>query len=486
MTILKFKDREHELSILKKALPVKKDIKYIVIFGRRRIGKTRLVQEFAKMMKNYELIYFYVDKKSLELLLRDFSEYLWSKGILPEGVIISNLEALLEFLADYAKKKKVIIVFDEFQNFNYVYPAAYSIFQKFYDYFHLHINGKESNLFIIFLGSYVGLMKRLFYYKEPLYGRVHQYIYLRPLSFKYVSSILDDLGIKDIEKQLEFYFVLGGIPKYYEIVHFYNIKSIREFIKLAFVSREAILKDEIKNTLLEEFGRDYKTYFSILEAISVGNSKLTEISNYSGIEIKNMHRFLYELIEIFDLVKRESYSLKDRKTKKTVYSIVDPITSFWFRYIYKNASLLESGNYDLLLKKIMDNINSFFGVQFEELCRKNVHLFFDNFFIARRWFGSIKDEYGIRKEAEIDIVAINEQTKEILFAECKWQNKVNAEKIVKKLSEKSKFVKWHNEKRKESFAIFAKSFSKRIKEWQGKPVYCFDLKYLEKVLKKKR
>ena len=90
------------------------------------------------------------------------------------------------------------------------------------------------------------------------------------------------------------------------------------------------------------------------------------------------------------------------------------------------------------------------------------------------------------KDKEIDIVALNEQSKEILFAECKWQNKVNAKKICKELAEKSQYVQWHNEQRKESFAIFAKSFSKKITEFQGRKVYCFDLKDLEKMINTKK
>ena len=147
--------------------------------------------------------------------------------------------------------------------------------------------------------------------------------------------------------------------------------------------------------------------------------------------------------------------------------------------MYPNLRYIELNQFDWIIENVKKELNSYLGRGFEEVCKEFTLIFWKQYSLVGRWWGNFRED-SKRKSIEIDIVALNEKTKEVLFGECKWQDRVNAEKILVALEEKSKYVNWHNEKRKESYAVFAKSFKKRIEEYNGKKVYCFDLKDIEK------
>ena len=215
----------------------------------------------------------------------------------------------------------------------------------------------------------------------------------------------------------------------------------------------------------------------ILRAIAEGKRKLGEISNETGLEKSAVSRYLATL-EAVKFVDYELPVTESSKSKKRLYYLSDNYLNFWFKFIYPNKWLIEEGFGERVLEKIKSEFSQFFSGVFERLCRKIVLSKFDFARAGRQW-GKIP---GTKEVYEIDILALNDQTKEILFAECKWQPGVNAKKICKELAEKASYVQWHNKERKENFAIFAKSFSKKIKEFEGRRVYCFDLRDLQKVL----
>ena len=182
-----------------------------------------------------------------------------------------------------------------------------------------------------------------------------------------------------------------------------------------------------------------------------------------------------ELINLFEFVSVE----KPVTGGKSVFVINHPLLNFWFRFFYKNISSYKRREKPLI-NKIKDNMNAYIGLRFEGVCQEfleNQKLGFDK---TGRWWGAYRDIEGDRKVAEIDIVSINEQTKEILFAECKWQDRVDAKKILAQLKGKVEYVEWHKDKRKERYAIFAKSFKEKIKEPDLK---LFDLKDIEMAMK---
>ncbi len=190
----------------------------------------------------------------------------------------------------------------------------------------------------------------------------------------------------------------------------------------------------------------------------------------------NLMKYLSSLEEVGIIKHIVPFGMK----RKGIYEIVDPLFRFWFRFVYPYRDFLEIGRKDIVEKKIAKELNNFFGTSFEylveELLKEKSIKELANFSEIYKWW---------HKDKEIDILAINEKTKEILAAECKWQDKVNAEKIAKEIVEKLEHVDWHNNQRKETLAIFAKSFRKKIKIFEGRKVYCYDLKDIGRMVRRK-
>ncbi len=175
-------------------------------------------------------------------------------------------------------------------------------------------------------------------------------------------------------------------------------------------------------------------------------------------------------------MKRKIPVTESFKNKKGLYFFSDNLFEFWFRFVYPNIEKIERGDSEKVLEDdIKPYLNQFIGNKFEDVCEEILWetKIFDFTKIGKWW----------HRDREIDVVALNERTKEILFAECKWKSRVNAEKVCRELVEKAEHVQWHNDKRKEYFAVFARSFSKRIGEFEDRKVFCFDLRNLEKILK---
>jgi len=322
---------------------------------------------------------------------------------------------------------------------------------------------KDTKAKLILCGSYVSVMQgRVIGKKSPLYGRNTMQLNLKPLKFRHLFEWFPKIKFEDA---LKIYAVTSGIPKYLE---FFEGRDVESEIAEKFFDSSSFLYNDAVNLLSEEL-RDYSTYFQILEAIALGYTKITEIGNYAFVEAKDVYFYLKNLMSL-GIVERVIPILAPRKGRRGIYKIKDNYFRFWFKFISEFQEEIESYAQDIAIENFRKKFNTYLGEVFEDLCLELVkNLRFLPFTKIGKWW---------HKDKEIDIVALNERTKEILFCECKWQSKVNAAKIIKELAEKAKYVQWHNEKRKESFAIFAKSFSRKIEEFEGKKVYCFDLKDL--------
>ena len=451
----KFVNRERELKILKEK--AKSDnFELIILYGRRRIGKTTLLKKF---LENKEHIYFLCSKRKLEYNLKKFSWKISDYLKIPRTEFNSFKEA---FEAILSKNKKIIIAIDEFGYLVEKDEGILSDFQEIIDELL-----KSTKIKLILCGSIVSVMEtQVLGYKSPLYGRCTLQIKLKPFVFEDIFKWFEKINFED---GIKIYGVTNNIPKYLE---FFEGKNIEEEIKNNFFKCESFLYQDTINILSEEL-RDYTTYFQILEAIALGYTKITEIANYSFIHAKDVYSYI-KVLEKMDIVKRETPLLSSRKSKRGIYKIKDNYFNFWFRFVSPYQDEIESFSLKEAVHNFEKNFNTYLGLVFEELItdliRRNLVSIIPFTKIGKWW----------HKDKEIDIVALNEQTKEILFAECKWQTKVNAKKLCKELEEKAQYVQWHNDQRKENFAIFTKSFSKRINEFQGRKVYCFDLKDLEK------
>ncbi len=448
---MKFVNREKEMEEIKRCFELsKRKIFPIMLYGHRRVGKTRLMIEF---LKEHNGFYFFVNEsKSRGALINEYQEQLKERKIITEYETIKNFDALFNIIFERVKEP---IIFDEFQNFLKISPEIYGILQK-----NIDLN-EDKPLFIIFSGSVIGLIKKVFEKKNaPLYGRIKVKIELKPMKYRETRNMMKILGYKKEDDFVNFYSIFGGFPKYFALIEDYGLngKDIEDVIKEFFFKENAILEDEVISTLRQEFGKGKARYFDILAAISKGKTKLSEISSDIGIKITSIGPFMRDLIEDFRYLKKEIRVTDGPRSKKVIYKLNNPLFEFWFKFIHPFSGYYEMKNFQFIFSYFKDNINAFTGRRFEEICKEflmeNSSIYFTK---MGRWWGHYKNN-NERKEIEIDIIALEENKKEIYFFECKWKElkENDANKIIKDLKEKAKYVEWFNEERNEMYGIFGK------------------------------
>lgn len=442
-----FINRKYEIHILEDIYKSKSS-SLVVIYGRRRVGKTELSREFIKGKK---AVYFFIEIKPEALIFKDIEESLGE--VLKIKPRIDSWDDFFTLI--FEQKEKLILVFDEFQNLGKVNPGIFSKFQKYWDLNH----NKSQHMFLI-IGSYVGMIKKIFKdTKEPLFGRATMLFNIKPFnffdSFTFLKAFFD-LGIEDASK---FYFLFGGVPKYLLLAGQMGTDDPVETFKKLFIDTK-ILAEEGKNILTLEFGSEHRSYFSILEAISSGNATPKMISDYTGLQPGAVSKYLSELVNNYEIVIREKPVIMSR-TRDSRYFLLDNFFNFWFRFIYRNSRLLEI-NPEKAFELIMKDINSYFGKAFEKLAaefliemnRKGL-LHFEFMDIGRWW----------HKTEEIDIITLNKEKKEISFFECKWSslNTKEVEIIFAELKRKAALVNWYNGRRKIRYGIIAKDIKDKEK-----------------------
>lgn len=470
---MKFIDRKRELARLEDYYSLsKKQLMTVAISGLRRVGKTALVKEF---IGDKTAIYFFVyeSKTSVELL-REFSEELRRHKVITE---IENIDSWHTFFEVVFKRcRDWVVVFDEFQNFYKVDKTVFSIMQRGCDeYTAVPMN-------IILLGSLVGLFKKIFEdMKQPLYGRVSAKVKLEPFTLKHSIETLRYLKYSDMEDMLTIYGLFGGFPKYYASVEQFDLngRGHMDLIRYLFIQENAPLENEVEDILKQEFGRRSSLYYSILHSIATGKMRLNELANNIHMKDSSITRHLSELEKKFGLIK--SVRPIDN-TKNTRYVISHPLIRFWFRFVYDKFSEYRIQDTDDLVDSIKQDFNSFLGGRFEEICKEFVlQLNAENKLPFRldyinNWWGSARLD-GVRQSVEIDIIGLNQKSKQIIFTECKWKDNVDAEKVLKQLKSKIGYVNWQRDSRQEYFCLIAKSFKRRTDE---KNVLLFDLKDIAK------
>lgn len=455
MAEINFIGRVQELKQLSK---ISKEKFFLIVRGRRRIGKTLLLR---KAFPDAVYIFIWPDK-SIDWILEQIS----AEYKLPQ---FKNFGSLLEYL--FEQDKTVII--DEFQNLLNVDKSIYGEIQRIID----ERKQKDKLFKLAVAGSSYSLVNKVFYDSAaPLYGRKTHEINLENLD---IFSLFNELKIS-LEEFIKTWSVFEGVPYYYELIDLK--KTAEDNIFDLILSKDSQLKEEGKAILSVEFGKDSRTYNTVLTAISEGKTKLNEISSLFGDKTNETIKYLDTLRNEFNLVKKTTPIIENpAKSRAGRYEIIDNFLSFWFYFYDKKRSYVEQERFEEILKFFNKEFNTFIGKKFEKLIislikEKKIFLEMEFEALGSQWGKSGNEVY------EVDILAINKTKNEILFGECKWKDKVNTIEILKELEEKSKSVHWGNDKRTESFVVFAKSFSKKITEFNGKRVYCFDLNEIEKKL----
>jgi AAA+ ATPase superfamily predicted ATPase len=446
---MKFVNRTAELAFLEKshAMP---GFQFIPLYGRRRVGKTRLVREF---ISGKRAIYFLADSvtegEQLRNLGREVGEFFGDSFLAESG--FREWQQFFRYLREKAENERLIMVVDEFPYLVNANKGISSIFQKGID---THL--KESNVFLILLGSSIGMMEEeVLYYKAPLYGRRTASLEVREMSF---TSLAEFFPWADLQRRLEIYGVFGAIPAYFERL---EAKSdIQNSISDLILDRGSFLHNEVEFLLREEL-REPRNYFVILRAIAQGKRKMSEIINDTGFEKTHLARYL-DILRSLRFVDKEipvTEKYPD-KSRLGLYRLHDRFFTFWFRYVFPHRSRLEIGNTDYLLGKMRDTFDQHLSFVYEDVC---LELCLDMLKSGSMSFSAIGRWW--QRNEEIDLVALDEESNTIWFGECKWSTNPVGEDVYHDLQRKARLVEWGPENRSERYILFSKSgFTKGMRK----------------------
>jgi len=453
---MKFYDRAPELKAMGR---LTKNFR-IAVVGRKRIGKTTLVEHYYD---NECITLFIPAEKSEKEIVSD-----WVKEYGPLHLPqVTSFKDFFDFVF-YHLKDEVFFI-DEIQNVLKVNKSFLFDLQRL-------IDKNKPNLVVS--GSLIGTMKRIVEdYKSPLYGRFDHIIKLKELDLRTIHEICRDFKLST-EQAFRFYSVFGGVPKYYELLEKMGFPSLEEFVLDMFVRYPRPLYEEVKTMLKEEFGKEHRTFFTILSAISQGNNRSSQIAGYLGKKETEITKYLAMLRDDFEIIDRIVPVIGGNKG---IYAIKNNLVSFWFRNVWKHSRLFETGQEEQVEKIFLRDLDLYISRAFES----EIHELFisgalrsEHTSMGRQW-GKIPGAPKDRNQYEIDLMAIDERTRDILFVECKWQHDVDASAVYEKMVARSASVQWKNDRRKEKYAIFAKSFGKKITR---ENLMLYDLKDLRRVL----
>lgn len=427
---MKFFDRTEQLAQLREMKNRSYDNHSMltVVTGRRRIGKTTLID---KSMSGEEYLYFFVGKKNEAVLCAEFTGEIRTKlGLfVPDG--ITSFKDIFAILMQVGEHRKFTLVIDEFQNFSEVNPSIFSDIQNYWDQFRL-----KTNVNLIVSGSIYSLMTKLFKdKKEPLYGRDDHTIELYPFAPSVLKEVMNEYvpGYTN-DDLLALYAYTGGVPKYIEL--FVDAEALTKDGMIRYICKpDSPFIEEGRKLLIQEFGRKYGTYFSILEAISEGYNTQAEIATYLGS--KSIGGQLSKLKETYNLIGKKRPMWAGSKSQTVRYEISDVFLRFWFRYIEKNQMMIEIGQYPLLAKVMSDDYTTYTGDTLERYFKAKMMEEMNYRAIGSWWDPKgYTDSKGNHQQCEIDIVAVSSDDKNAEIIEVKR----NPEKFDKEtMEEKVRF-----------------------------------------------
>ncbi len=385
---------------------------FMVMYGRRRVGKTTILREFAN---RHKIVFYPAQEKNDSLNLQDFSrtlqQYFDGRFIAP----FQTWEDALSYITERSGDERTMIVIDEFPFMAGPNPSIKSMFQHEIDH-----KWKEQNIFLLLCGSSVSFMVNdIMGYESPLYGRVTSSMEVRPFDYFDGAKFFPDYSYVD---QLTAYGILGGVPRYLNA--FSSKKSIRDNIEKEILTNGAFLNDEPMMLLRMEL-REPNIYNSILEAIARGYNKVTEIADCIHEDKSKCSKYILTLLTIRLIEKRVPCG-EAPGSKKTIYTLTDNFYRFWYHYIFANKSYYEMLGEKDAAKEIIDDISDFMGSAFEEICRQYLvrrarlkKLPFVPAMIGK-WWGN---NPIIKAQDDVDILALNKKKTEGIFCECKFTNK---------------------------------------------------------------
>lgn len=409
---MRFIGRKNELHTLN--TEYNRNSSFVVIYGRRRVGKTTLIKEF---LKNKTAFYYLateeLESQSMKRLANVIART--TKNTLLQKIEFTDWLDLFQLIADYKPEEKKVLVIDEFPYLVRTNSAFPSILQNAWDEFL-----KDSNVMLILSGSLMGMMqKHALSYDSPLYGRRTAQMRLTPLPFTSIYEIQN----LPFEQAVEQFALTGGVPKYLEF--FEDGRPLEEQLKDAVFSKNGFLYEE-PNFLLKSESLTAVNYFSIIKTIADGNHKLGKIASALGQESSSLTPYLSTLSDLGFIEKRTPITEKNpEKSRKGLYFIADDFLRFWFCYVYPYKGELELDNMQIVLDEIHKDFKEKFVVfAYEDICKdifaklcSNNAISFVPSRIGSYW---LNDYDG---DTEIDVMSVDHQNKQVFVGECKYHTK---------------------------------------------------------------
>jgi len=412
---MRFYDREQELSALQKVHgQISSSSRLTVVTGRRRIGKTRLIRQFCH---SRESLYLFISRKSEEVLCDEFMGYIEELYRHQSYGRITRLIDIFKLLFDLGEQRELIVVVDEFQELLQVNPGFFADFQHLWD-----SRKASSHLHVIVSGSVYSMMHRIFMeYEQPLYGRADLVIKLKAFPISTLAQILKEEHAFSAENLLASYIVSGAIPRYLEILRDAHALGREEAIDLIF-NEYSVFADEGKNLLIEEFGRDYGVYFSILELIASGKTSRVEIES---ILESGVGGHLERLEKDYSLITQVRPFNAKPGSRSVKYKLDDPFLAFWFAFFYRYRSALESSNIPYLKERFREQYPQYAGYWLERL--------YSDIYLQSGEYNLVGSYWESGFTNEIDLVAVNDAAKLMVLAEIKLQKKnIRKDQLVQK------------------------------------------------------
>ena len=399
---MRFFDRTEEIASLKEILELSKsNSQFTVVTGRRRIGKTSLVW---KAYEDEPILYFFVARKAESDLCTDYIQEIENKLGIPTMGRAERFPEIFEFLMKLSIERPITLFIDEFQEFFKINKSVYSDMQRIWDMYHTkaHIN-------LVVCGSIFSMMTKIFKdKKEPLYNRQTRFMSIKPFTPVVLKEIMAEYNPNyTAEDLLALYSFTGGVAKYVQLLVDAGATTKTKMLN-HIIKADSVFLGEGKAILIEEFGKDYGVYFSILSAIARGKTLRSEIEQIVGREIGG---YLTKLEKEYEVITKNQPIFEKSSTKNVRYTIEDNFFTFWFRFIYKYNYMLEIENYDAVKTIINRDYETFTGKMLER--------YFKRVLMESKAYTRIGSWWDRKGENEIDIVAENELNNETAFIEVK-------------------------------------------------------------------
>jgi len=423
----RFIDRNSEMNTLENEYK-RQEASFVIVYGRRRVGKTALLTEFLRRKSGFQL-YFLATQESEEQNRRAFrNQVAETTG----NDLLKSADAdwltIFKYLVRHPTPERKIIVMDEFQYIGNSNSAFPSVIQKIWD-----TLLKNENVMLVLCGSLISMMKQqTLDYSSPLYGRRTAQIKLKRIRYAHYKDFYSG---QSEESLIPFYAVTGGVPKYIET--FKEAVSVEDGIENYVLNPQSYLYEE-PYFLLQNEVSEIGSYFSLIRAIAMGNSKLSEISSFLGMKQTNIPKYLKTLIDL-DLVEREVPVTESNpeKSKSGLYRITDNYIAFWFKFVYPYRSYLERGEKAFVLEQIKKMfVQNHVSFVYEDLCREKM------------WEFASEDRWSYRFErlgrywgplcGEVDILGLDTAGGNMIIGECKYTKSEKGLTVLHDLEEKAR------------------------------------------------